>query len=280
MARPKQEVPRISARTELCGIILHPAGHTRSPAMHNAAFAETGIDAAYLAFDVRPDQLGNALAGARALGVRQLAVSLPHKEAVLAHLDEIGPCARAIGAANTITLRDGRLVGTNSDWLGAVRALERNVELAGARVVVLGAGGTARALVYGLVERGALVTVLNRTLERAQRLADELGAVGVAPLGDLAQTPHEVLVNTTSVGLRTDDSPVPASALLADSLVMDVVYDPEDTRLLRDARARGADTITGKWMLVYQAAEQFREWTGREAPLDVMARAFDDAGKS
>jgi shikimate dehydrogenase len=280
MARLEQEVRRISARTELCGIVLHPAGHTRSPAMHNAAFAEAGIDAAYLAFDVHPDQLEDALVAARALGVRQLAVSLPHKEAVLAHLDEVETCARAIGAVNTVTLRDGRLVGTNTDWIGAVHALERNVELAGARVVVLGAGGTARALVYGLVERGALVTVLNRTPERAQVLADELGAVGAGPLRDLAQTPHEVLVNTTSVGLRTDDSPVPAADLLEESLVMDVVYDPEETRLLRDARTRGASTITGKWMLVYQAAEQFRDWTGREAPLDVMASAFDEAGGS
>jgi shikimate dehydrogenase len=280
MTRPKQEVRRISARTELCGIILHPAGHTRSPAMHNAAFATAGIDAAYLAFDVQPDRLGNALSGARALGVRQLAVSLPHKEAVLDHLDEVEACARAIGAVNTVTLRDGRLVGTNTDWLGAVRALERNVELTGTRAVVLGAGGTARALVYGLVERGASVTVLNRTPERARLLADELGAASAGPLGDLAQTPHEVLVNTTSVGLRTDDSPVPASDLRAESLVMDVVYDPEETRLLRDARARGAETITGKWMLVYQAAEQFRAWTAREAPLDAMARAFDEAGES
>jgi len=280
MAHPKQEQRRISARTELCGIVLHPAGHTRSPAMHNAAFAAAGIDAAYLAFDVHPDRLGAALAGARALGVRQLAVSLPHKQAVLAHLDEVEASARAIGAVNTVTLRNGRLVGTNTDWLGAVRALESNVELAGARVVVLGAGGTARALVYGLVERGARVTVLNRTPDRARRIADELGAADAGSIGDLARTPHEILVNTTSVGLRTDDSPVPAADLLAESVVMDVVYDPEETRLLRDASACGATTITGKWMLVYQAAEQFRQWTGREAPLDVMARAFDEAGES
>jgi shikimate dehydrogenase len=280
MTAPKQEVRRITARTGLCGIVLHPAGHTRSPAMHNAAFAAAGIDAAYLAFDVHPNGLADALTGARALGVRQLAVSLPHKEAVLAHLDEVRPCARAIGAANTVTLRDGRLVGTNTDWLGAVQALERNVELADTRVVVLGAGGTARALVYGLVERGARVTVLNRTPDRAQALADELGALAAGPLSDFARTPHEVLVNTTSVGLRSDDSPVPASELLAKSLVMDVVYDPEETRLLREARACGAETITGKWMLVYQAAEQFRQWTGREAPLDVMTQAFDGAGAS
>lgn len=277
--RPNQAMRRISARTQLCGIVLHPAGHTRSPAMHNAAFAAAQIDAFYLAFDVPPDRLEDAMAGARALGLRQLAVSLPHKEAVLAHLDSVDPCARAIGAVNTVTLRDGRLEGTNSDWIGAVHALERSRELSGTRAVVLGAGGTARALVYGLVERGAHVTVLNRTVERAQRLADELGAAAAGPLSELARNPYEILVNTTSVGLRTDDSPVPAADLLPESLVMDVVYEPEETRLLRDAQARGAETITGKWMLVYQAAEQFREWTGQPAPLDVMAHAFDDAGR-
>jgi shikimate dehydrogenase len=280
MPGSKPTARRISAETALCGIVLHPAGHTRSPAMHNAAFAAAGVDAAYLAFDVHPDRLGDALAGARALGVRQLAVSLPHKQAVLAYLDEVDDCARAIGAVNTVTLRDGRLVGTNTDWLGAVRALERERDLAHAAAVVLGAGGTARALIFGLTQRGARVTVLNRTPERAEALAAELGADHAGPLDELSETPHDVLVNTTSVGLRSDDSPVPAEALRSDALVMDVVYDPEETRLLRDARAGGARTIAGKWMLVYQAAEQFRQWTGRDAPLDVMARAFDAAGGS
>jgi len=280
MARPNHAGRRISARTALCGIVLHPAGHTRSPAMHNAAFADAEIDAAYLAFDVLPEQLGEALAGARALGIRQLAVSLPHKEAALAHLDEVDDCARAIGAVNTVTLREGRLVGTNTDWIGAVRALERERDLAGARAVVLGAGGTARALVYGLLERGARVTVLNRTPERAEALTRELGAENAGPLGELARSEHDVLVNTTSVGLGSDESPVPAADLVAGSLVMDVVYDPEETRLLREAHARGARTVAGKWMLVYQAAAQFEAWTGREAPLDVMVRAFDEAGRS
>jgi len=280
MPGSKPTARRISAETALCGIVLHPAGHTRSPAMHNAAFAAADVDAAYLAFDVHPDRLGDALAGARALGVRQLAVSLPHKQAVLAYLDEVDDCARAIGAVNTVTLRDGRLVGTNTDWLGAVRALERERDLAGAAAVVLGAGGTARALIYGLTQRGARVTVLNRTPERAEALAAELGADHAGPLDELAGTPHDVLVNTTSVGLRSDDSPVPAQALRSDALVMDVVYDPEETRLLRDARAHGARTIAGKWMLVYQAAEQFQQWTGRDAPLDAMARAFDSPDES
>ena len=215
-----------------------------------------------------------AMAGARALGVRQLAISIPHKRAVMEHLDEVDEVARRIGAVNTVTRTAERLVGANTDWLGAVRALEREVELKGARAVVLGAGGTARALVYGLVERGARVVVLNRTPKSAGALADELGAEGAGPLADLARTPHDVLVNTTSVGLGRDESPVEASAIAAGSVVMDAVYEPEVTRLLRDADARGARCLSGRWMLIHQAAEQLRIWTGREAPIEVMAEAF------
>ncbi len=267
------------AGTALCGVVLHPAGHTRSPAMHNAAFRSLGIDAAYLAFDVPPERLAAALAGARALGIRQLAVSLPHKEAVIPLLDEVDGQARRIGAVNTVTRRGERLCGANTDWIGAVRALERETPLSGRRAVVLGAGGSARALVFGLRERGAHVTVLNRTVARAETLATELSAEGAGPLDALGSTPHDVLVNTTSVGLGSDASPVPADAIAPDCVVLDAVYDPEQTRLLRDAAARGARTVPGKWMLVYQAAEQLRLWTGAEPPVEVMAAAFDAAGR-
>jgi shikimate dehydrogenase len=267
----------IGPRTQLCGVVLHPAGHTRSPAMHNAAFAALGLDAVYVAFDVPPPGLAAALAGARALGVRQLAVSLPHKEAVLAHLDEVDDTARRIGAVNTVTLRDGRLVGDNTDWLGAVRALERETPLDGRRVVVLGAGGTARAVVWGARARGARVTILNRTLARAEKLAADLDAAA-GRLEDLPALACDVLVNTTSVGLRSDAAPVPGAAIPAGAVVLDAVYDPPRTRLLRDAATRGARTIGGKWMLVHQAAEQLRIWSGRDAPIEVMADAFDRAG--
>jgi len=270
--------PVIGPRTQLCGVILHPAGHTRSPAMHNAAFAALGIDAVYVAFDVPPATLAAALAGARALGVRQLAVSIPHKVAVIAHLDAIDATARHIGAVNTVT-RDGeRLVGANTDWLGVVRALERETALAGRDAVVLGAGGAARAAVFGLLERGARVQILNRSRERAERLAAELGASGAGGLDALADLPCDVLVNTTSVGLREDASAVTAEAIPKHAVVLDAVYDPPHTRLLRDAASRGARGIEGKWWLVYQAAEQIRLWTGREAPIDVMGAAFDRAG--
>jgi shikimate dehydrogenase len=270
----------ITQRTALCGILLHPAAHTRSPAMHNAAFAALGIDAVYLAFDVAPNQLRDAIVGARALGVRQLAISIPHKESVIEYLDEVEVTARQIGAVNTITRRGDRLVGSNTDWIGAVRALEQERELDGCDAVVLGAGGTARAVVYGLVARGARVTVLNRTRERAVSLADELHAARAGALEELRDTPCDVLVNTTSVGLRSDASPVAAEALPPGALIMDAVYDPEQTRLLRDAAARGARARSGKWMLIQQAAEQLRLWTGRDAPIDVMAKAFEGAQPS
>jgi len=275
-------MPAIGARTALCGIVLHPAGHTRSPAMHNAAFAALSLDAVYLAFDVVPDALADAVAGARALGIRQLAVSIPHKVAIMKHLDEIDPVARRIGAVNTVTRRGDRLVGANTDWLGAVRAIEREgaQPLAGTRSVVLGAGGAARAVVYGLRESGSRVTILNRTESTARELAAELEAEGAAGLGALSSLDYDVLVNTTSVGLGSDESPVAADALREGSLVMDAVYEPQRTRLLRDAAARGARTLSGKWMLVHQAAAQLQEWSGREAPLAAMAEAFDRAGGS
>lgn len=270
----------ISPKTALCGILLHPAGHTRSPAMHNAAYRALGLDAVFLAFDVAPAALGAALAGARALGVRQLAISLPHKEAALEHLDAVEDTARRIGAVNTATLRDGRWVGANTDWLGLVRALERETPLAGRRAVVLGAGGTARAAVFALLERGASVHVLNRSVAKAERLVEALGGESAGPLTSLATLDYEVLVNTTSVGLSGDASPVPAETLRRGTTVFDAVYDPPATRLLRDAEARGARTVSGKWMLVEQAVEQIRLWSGKQAAPELLAAAFDAAGRT
>ena len=268
----------IGADTQLCGIALHPAGHTRSPAMHNAAFAALGIDAAYLAFDVLPEDLPAAISGMRALDIRQLAISIPHKQAVIGLLDDVDETARRIGAVNTVTQRGSKLVGSNTDWLGAVRAIESVTELADTRAVVLGAGGAARAVVYGLRARGAKVSVLNRSPDRARQLCADLGAEAAGPISELENIPHDILVNTTSVGLAADESPVDPSWISAAAVVMDAVYEPPETRLLRDAASRGARTIPGKWMLVHQAAEQLREWTGLDAPVEVMAEAFDRAG--
>lgn len=267
----------MSAITALCGIILHPAGHTRSPAMHNAAYAALGIDAHFATFDVPPSRLADAIRGARALGLRQLSVSIPHKERVLDLVDVVEDTAARIGAANTI-VRDGdRLRASNTDWIGAVRALESARSLEGTRSVVLGAGGTARAVVWGLLSRGSRVSVLNRSVDRAEALAAELGAERAGPLEYLAELPQDVLVNTTSVGMGRDVSPVPAEAIDPKAVVLDAVYAPEQTRLLRDAEARGARAVSGRWMLVHQAVAQLEAWAG---PIDravaerVMGEAF------
>ena len=267
----------IDSTTTVCGIILHPAGHTRSPAIHNAAFQELGIDAVYHAFDVQPDGLEAAVAGMRALGLRQLAVSIPHKEAVMPLLDRLDDEARKIGAVNTITLHEGTLVGSNTDWIGAIQAIRREIEPEGQDAAVLGAGGAARAVVHGLLRAGARVTVLNRTRTKAESLARELGAQDSGTLDDLGDLTPSIIFNTTSVGLRSEQSPVVADSIPSNAVVLDAVYDPQKTRMLRDAAGRGARTVAGKWMLVYQAAEQFRLWTNQEAPVETMARAFDGA---
>jgi len=271
-----------------CGIVLHPAGHTRSPAMHRAAYRALDLDASYTAYDVPPDELASAMLGFRSRGLRQLAISIPHKETMMELVDEVEPVGRAIGAINTATLVGDRYIGTNTDWLGGIRALEREGPIDGRRAVVLGAGGTARALVYGLLERGCEVFVLNRTRERAETLVAELGATSAGRLTDLADLTPGIIVNTTSVGLNEMISPVPADSLPVEGVVLDAVYSPSQTQLLIDAKARGMRTVGGKWMLVYQAVEQLQRWTSllEDPPgevevagvIDVMSQAFDDVG--
>ncbi|MFP6656139.1 MAG: shikimate dehydrogenase [Myxococcota bacterium] len=270
--------------TAQCGIVLHPAGHTRSPAMHRAAYRALGIDADYTVYDVPPADLTAAAQKFRDEGLRQLSVSLPHKEAMLSLVDEVEPVAREIGAVNTVTRVGDRWVGTNTDWLGALQALERRGPIDAGRAVVLGAGGTARALVYGLCQRGCEVFVLNRTRSRAESLVEELGAKAAGDLAELAALAPDILVNTTTVGLNEMVSPVAAEAIPEGAVVMDAVYAPERTRFLLDAEARGAQVVEGKWMLVYQAVEQLRLWTAqRDDPpseedfreiVYVMAEAF------
>jgi shikimate dehydrogenase len=280
----------MSGSTIQCGVVLHPAGHTRSPAMHNAAYRALDLDASYAAFDVRPEDLDQAMVKFRAQGLRQLAVSIPHKEAMMELVDEVESVGREIGAINTVTRVGDRFVGTNTDWIGAIRALEREGPVDGQRAVVLGAGGTARALVYGLRRRGCEVFVLNRTLERAEALVTELGATSAGRLSELAGLAPQIVVNTTSVGMTEMCSPVAADSLPKGGVVLDAVYAPARTQLLIDAEAQGARTVGGKWMLVYQAVEQLRRFTSslgklENAPsdddllgvVDVMAEAFDAA---
>ena len=220
--------------------------------------------------------LAGAVAGMRALNLRGVGVSMPFKLDILPMLDDLEPVARQIGAVNTVVNEAGRLIGHNTDWQGAVRALEELSPLDGARVLLLGAGGAARAVAYGLRARGARVAILNRDEARAAALARDVGC-SVAPAAHReAPGPYDILLNATSVGMAEVDPGPPLSidALRADLVVMDIVYKPFETLLIQGARARGCRVIHGGRMLLHQAAAQFALYTGQEAPLAAMDAAL------
>jgi shikimate dehydrogenase len=270
----------IDGKTELYGIIGCPVRHSMSPAMHNAAFVELGMNRVYVPMEVSDIEQG--ITGLRALGFRGVSVTVPHKETVLPFLDEIDPVAEKIGAVNTLVFqkgRDGRVIlrGLNTDWLGANTALAERVNLQQSRVLLIGAGGSAKAVGFGLIQAGAEVIISNRTAETGKALADWLGCTFV-PLEDVADVSADVLINTTSVGMEPDYEgiAVPPSLLTEFSVVMDIVYAPLETRLLREAKAAACQTIDGLAMLLYQGAAQFQIWTGQDAPLAIMRSALEE----
>jgi shikimate dehydrogenase len=276
---------RISGKTKLVGIIGWPVAHSMSPAMHNAAFAALGLDWCYVALPVVPERIGEAVRGLLALSFAGANVTVPHKQAVMAHLDRVSPAAQAIGAVNTIVIRDGWLLGDNTDRPGFLASLrEEKFDPAGRRCAVLGAGGAARAVVYALASVGAAVTVYNRTAARAESLARDLAvslpdaALRARPLAALGEIGAEtdLLVNTTPLGTwpETEASPWPATLPLPPHLtVCDLVYNPPQTSLLAQAQAAGARAIGGLGMLVHQGVAAFEMWTGHRPPLEVMRQA-------
>ncbi len=266
----------IDADTDLFCVLGDPVGHSLGPLMHNAAFAHTGYNGVYVAF--RVTAIAAAVAGMRALGIRGASITLPHKVAALAHVDEADEGARKIGAVNTLLNRGGRVCARNTDSQGAVRALAARTPLAGSRIAVIGAGGAARAVAFGLAAEGGRVVIVNRGRDRGEALAGELG-VDFIPLGDLGRLQARILVNTTPVGMAParGATPVPEGCLQSGMVVMDAVYNPVRTRLLIEAERRGCATVDGVEMFVHQGALQFEWWTGLRAPLDVMRRAVADA---
>ena len=273
----------INGSTKIYGIIGNPVTHSLSPAMHNAAFTALEENRVYVPFPVT--RLDGVLVALRNLGLSGLSVTIPYKEAVLACLDEIDPAAARIGAVNTIQVRerDGErvLFGTNTDWLGANRALAEEISLAGSRAVILGAGGAARAIGFGLLEAGAMVEIHSRTEKRGRALAEALDCPW-RPLDQTGLRPAEILVNATSVGMtpKAANSPVPRDALAAFAVVMDIVYSPLRTRLLRDAAAAGCRCVDGLQMLLYQGVAQCELWTGRTAPVAAMRAALLGANEA
>ena len=276
----------IDGRTQLVGLLGWPVAHSLSPAMHNAAFRAVALNWSYVPLPVRPEALKPASAGLGALGFRGANVTVPHKEAVIPLLDSLSPEAEAIGAVNTIVVEpDGRLVGHNTDFIGFVAALRHSgFTPEGKSAIVVGAGGAARAVVHGLLAAGAdRIVILNRSIARVERLVSKLGtnkrlqAAKFTPealVGTARGT--DLLVNATPVGLWPNtaesiwpgDVPVPVHLT-----VFDLVYNPVETALLRQARVGGARAIAGLEMLISQGAAAFRLWTGIDPPINVMHAA-------
>lgn len=277
----------IRGTTRIVGVFGYPVKHSASPAMHNAAFAALGLDWAYVPFEVAPENIGEALAGVRALNLAGANVTVPLKELVPPFVDELTERARVLGAVNTVIHRDGRLIGDSTDGPGFLAALahENFSVTPGMKVVVLGAGGSARAVVRALLEAGAEVAVANRNEERAETLAADLapgtpGTVSVIPLTEpalrAALPDAALLVNTTSVGMSPHPNeipPVSLDALHPALFVSDLIYNPAETRLLALARTRHCRTQNGVEMLVRQGVIAFTHWTGIEPPAEVMRNA-------
>ncbi len=276
----------ISGKTRVCGVIGDPIEHSMSPVMHNAAFKELGLDYLYVPLRVKREELGKAVESMRALNIRGLNVTLPHKVSIISFLDELDPLARKIGAVNTIVNNDGVLTGYNTDATGFLQALlERRVEPKEKKVVILGAGGASRAISFILAERGAHLVILNRLLELdwAEELAQRVSKVSKKEVKALELNEKnlemvlegaDILINATNVGMSpdVDKTPVPAKLLKPGLIVFDIVYNPIQTRLLKEAEAAGAQTIGGLDMLIWQGAIAFEKWTGQKAPLDLMKK--------
>lgn len=273
----------IDAHTQLVGVLGYPVRHSLSPAMHNAAFEALGLNWVYLAFEVAPHHLGAAIAGMRALDIRGLNLTIPHKEPACALVDRLTPSALAIGAVNTLYWEGNTLIGDNTDAEGFLKALsDEGIDPSGQTVLVLGAGGSARAVVYALRSRGCEVVLANRTLERAHRLAEAFGVTQVLPLESEALRPLMPsllgVVNCTALGMEPHSDtipPVPLEGLPSGAWVCDLVYRPLQTRLLEHAQALGLRIVSGLGMLVWQGALAFERWTGHPAPIKVMKRALE-----
>jgi len=267
---------KIDQHTALYGVIGNPVRHSLSPALHNAAFSATNLNAAYLAFAT--GDIEECVKGIRALGIKGTSITIPFKTTVIPYLDEIDPLARRIGAVNTIVNDNGRLKGFNTDAIGALKALEEKIKLPGMTCLIIGAGGAARAIGFMLKEQDVAVSIVNRSRKRGEALARSLGCPFV-PLAEIRGAKGGILVQTTPVGMypHIDQCPIPENILEQGMVVMDIIYNPVETRLLKTAEARGCITISGMDMFIHQGAEQFRLWTGMDPPVQVMSKAVKEA---
>jgi shikimate dehydrogenase len=265
----------IDVHTKLYGIIGNPVRHSLSPVIHNGAFIRMGLNAVYLAFEVK--NLEETMDGIRGLGIRGVSVTLPFKTQVIPLLDEVEELAGRIKAVNTVVNEGERLIGYNTDCRGAIEALEEKVDLKGKRVTLIGAGGAARAIGFGLKERGCQIIISNRSQDKAEALAEDLGCT-CRPLSSIEELDGDVIINATSTGMFLHEgSPLPKEVLKKGMTVMDIVYRPLQTKLLRDAVERGCSIIDGLEMLAYQGAAQLEIWTGKAVEIEPIKKELRQA---
>ena len=271
---------KVTGKTAVYGIFGYPVKHSLSPLMQNAAFSKKAIDAVYVPFEVPPENLKEAVEGVRALGVRGLNVTVPHKERIVEHLDYLSDEAELLGAVNTVKNENGELTGYNTDAEGFLRSLlEEGVELEGKRALMFGAGGAARAVGYALLKGGVkFLNIVNRNFSRGKEVGELLGKLGNVLVYPLKESTVEVLlrdvdliVNTTSLGMKPDDPHLfDYSKIPSGITVVDIIYNPPETPLLKAAREKGCKTVNGLGMLVHQGAVAFEIWTGEKAPVETM----------
>ena len=274
----------IKGSTNIVGLIGHPVEHSFSPPMHNAAFEALGMDYAYVAFDVDPSDLKSAIDGAKSLNIKGFNVTIPHKIQVMDYLDEIDEVAGLIGAVNTIDFKE--MKGYNTDGIGAIKAIEEVTSLKDKNVVIAGAGGASRAISFYIAKYGAgSLTILNRNVEKAQNLSDDVlnsGLIDSVKSGSVSDindclNDADILIDTTPVGMHPhiNDEPIALAEDMHENLVVfDAVYNPNETVLLKEAIDAGAKPVYGIKMLLYQGGESFEIWTGKKAPIDVMEEAL------
>ncbi|MCS7262295.1 MAG: shikimate dehydrogenase [Aquificaceae bacterium] len=262
----------LDGKTQVYGLVGYPVSHSLSPVFQNKAFQHFSINALYVPFEVKPEDFEKAFLGLKALGVKGVNVTLPHKERALELADFSDPHAKAIGSANTLSFTPEGVHAYNTDWIGFLRAVHKLMpELKGVKTLVLGAGGSARAVVYALRGQGSEVYLWNRTPEKADRLCKELGCEKVSSPQEVLRE-VELMVNTTSSGLKEQDPPLFDYQLLSPQhKVMDLIY--WDTPLLKFAKSLGCPCQNGLDMLLYQGMESFRLWTGLEVPYEVVREA-------
>lgn len=269
---------KLSAKTKICLIIGDPVSHSLSPIMHNAGYKALGIEDqfVFLGAKVNIKDVGVVADAMRKMGIHGLTCTIPHKVEVMKFLDKIDETARKIGAVNTVLNRNGKLIGFNTDWLGAVVPLEKITSLTGKKALVLGAGGAARAVVFGLLKKGVDVTIFNRTKEKAIKLAEEFQCQVTDLRRESEIKDFDIIVNTTSVGMKPFDqeTPIPTEFINKKQVVFDIVYVPFETKLLKEAKKRGAKIIHGVEMLLHQGTAQFEIYTGKKAPEEIMRKTL------